>query len=46
MEAQMEADLREYAAAHATDPDMGDLVAQYLRAKVAELAREARGTVQ
>lgn len=46
MEAQMEADLREYAAAHGSDPDMGLLVAQYLRTKVAELTRDARGVVQ
>lgn len=46
MEAQMEADLKEYAAAHVHDPDMGLLVAQYLRAKVAELVREAGATVQ
>lgn len=43
MEAQMEADLREYAAAHGSNPDMGLSVAQYLRAKVAELAPRMPG---
>jgi len=45
MEEQMEKDLREYAAAHAHDPDMGNAVAAYLRAKVEDLARTVRAPV-
>lgn len=40
MEKQTEADLREYARKHAESDDMGDLVAAYLRGKVAALQEE------
>lgn len=45
MEQQTEADLRQYALEHSGDADMGDLVAAYLRGKVAALAKEVRPTV-
>ena len=40
MEKESEADLRRYALDHAGDADMGDLVAAYLRGKVAALRQE------
>lgn len=47
MEEQTEKDLREYALEHSGDADLGDLVAAYLRGKVAALAEQVRpGLVQ
>ena len=40
MEKESEADLRRYALDHSGDADMGDLVAAYLRGKVAALRQE------
>lgn len=42
MERQMEEDLREYARRHSGTEDMGDLVAAYLRGKVAALRKEEK----
>lgn len=42
MERQTEEDLRQYAREHSGDADMGDLVAAYLRGKVAALAADVR----
>lgn len=43
MEKETEDDLREYARRHSGADDMGDLVAEYLRGKVAALRREVGG---
>ncbi len=43
MEKESEEDLRRYALEHSGDADMGDLVAAYLRGKVAALREEVRG---
>ena len=43
MEKQTEDDLREYARKHSGADDMGDLVAEYLRGKVAALRADVGG---
>ena len=43
MERQTEDDLRDYALKHSGSADMGDLVAAYLRGKVAALRQEVGG---
>ncbi|NCD26084.1 MAG: hypothetical protein EOL86_10915 [Deltaproteobacteria bacterium] len=43
MEKESEEDLRRYALEHSRDADMGDLVAVYLRGKVAALREEVGG---
>ncbi|MGE4440352.1 MAG: hypothetical protein AB7D27_02560 [Desulfomicrobium sp.] len=43
MEKQTEDDLREYALKHSGGDDMGDLVAEYLRGKVAALRADVGG---
>lgn len=43
MEKQTEDDLREYARRHSGADDMGDLVAAYLRGKVAALRKDVAG---
>jgi hypothetical protein len=43
MEKQTEDDLREYARRHSGADDMGDLVAEYLRGKVAALRADVGG---
>ena len=43
MEKQTEDDLREYARKHSGAEDMGDLVAEYLRGKVAALRADVGG---
>lgn len=43
MEKQTEEDLREYARKHSGANDMGDLVAEYLRGKVAALRAQVGG---
>lgn len=44
MEKQVEDDLRQYALEHSGDQDMGELVAVYLRGKVAALRQEMQAT--
>lgn len=46
MEKQAEDDLRSYARRHSGADDMGDLVAQYLRSKVAALREDINGPAE
>jgi hypothetical protein len=43
MEKQIDTDLRAYGREHTGDPDMGNVVADYLRTRLAEMKKEGKG---